>query len=99
MHSVLKFLAPRTFVFLVALSVTGLSACSTGTKPGDTNVEEGSSKNKNPDMRDEPGQNTASEIATKQDSTDALMDTAKVENDAYERSKKTPHTAAPNQGQ
>ena len=99
MNTVLKFLATRTFVFMLALSVTGLSACSSGTKPGDTNVEEGSSKDKDPAERDESGQNTSSEIDTHQDTIDALMDTSKVRNDAYERSKKTPHNAPPNNGQ
>ena len=96
MNSVRKFLATRTFIFIMAMSLTGLAACSSGTESGDTNVEEGSSKNKNPDVRDEPGQNTSSEIDTHQDTIDALMDTSKVENDAYERSKKTPHTQKPN---
>ena len=96
MNSVRKFLAVRTFIFMLALSLSGLAACSSGTESGDTNVEEGSSKNKNPDARDEPGQNTSSEIDTHQDTIDALMDTSKVKNDAYERSKKTPHTEEPN---
>ena len=99
MHSVNKFLAKNAFIVMFALSVSGMVACSSGTKPGDTNVEEGSSKDKNPDARDEPGQNTSSEIDTHQDTIDALMDTSKVRNDAYERSKKTSHTDAPNQGQ
>ena len=96
MHSVLKFVATRTFIGLLALSLTGLVACSTGTESGDTNVEEGSSKTRDADARDEPGQNTSSEIDTHQDTIDALMDTSKVKNDAYERSKKTPHTEEPN---
>ncbi len=93
-----KIMAPRVFSFLMVFSIAGLAACSTGTKPGDTNVEEGSSKNKNPDNRDEDGQNTSSSIDTHQDTIDALMDTSKVRNDAYERSKKTPHTANPGGG-
>lgn len=96
MTSVLQFLAPRALAILLAFSLTGLAACSTGTNSGDTNVEEGSAKNKNPDARDEPGQNTANEVNTHQDTIDALMDTSKVDNDAYERSKKTSHTEDPN---
>ena len=96
MRSVFQFLAPRALAILLAFSLTGLGACSTGTDSGDTNVEEGSSKNKNPDARDESGQNTSNEVDTHQDTIDALMDTSKVENDAYERSKKTSHTEEPN---
>ena len=96
MNAVRKFLATRTFIFIMALSLSGLAACSSGTDSGDTNVEEGSAKDKNPDARDEPGQNTSSEIDTHQDTIDALMDTSKVKNDAYERSKKTSHTEKPN---
>jgi hypothetical protein len=96
MISIRKFLASHALIGMLALSVAGLSACSTGTDSGDTNVEEGSSKDKNPDARDEPGQNTSSEIDTHQDTIDALMDTSKVRNDAYERSKKTSHTEDPN---
>ena len=83
MNTIFKLMAPRAFAVLLALSFTGLAACSTGTKPGDTNVEEGSSKDKNPAKRDEPGQNTSQ--------TDARQDTS----EAYKRSMKTPHTDAP----
>ena len=88
MNPFLQILAPRAFSLIFAASVTGLAACSTGTKSGDTNVEEGSAKDKNPDMRDETGRNTSSSIDTHQDTIDALMDTSKVKNDAYERAQK-----------
>jgi hypothetical protein len=93
MNPFFQILAPRAFSLVFAASVTGLAACSTGTKPGDTNVEEGSAKDKNPDMRDAPGQNTAPTVNNHQDSINALMDTAKVRNDAYERAQKTPNPA------
>ena len=96
MNEILKKLAPRALALLLAFSLTGLVGCSSGTKSGDTNVEEGSSKDKDPANQDEPGQNTNNQIDTHQDTIDALQDTAKVKNDAYERSKKTSHTDKPN---
>ena len=99
MNSFLQTLAPRAFSLIFAASITGLAACSTGTKPGDTNVEDNSAKDYDPTEHNEEGKNTNSTIDTHQDTINALMDTAKVKNDAYERSKKTPHDAAPNHGQ
>jgi hypothetical protein len=89
MNSFFQILAPRAFNLIFAASVVGLTACSTGTKPGDTNVETGSTKDKNPNERDAPGHNTNSSVQTHEDSINALMDTGKVKNDAYERSKET----------
>lgn len=43
-----------------ALLATSLTACNTGTSTGDTNVESGASKTKDPD----PGQTTVSDSAT-----------------------------------
>ena len=89
MNTFYQILTPRAFSLIFAASVAGLAACSTGTKPGDTNVEEGSAKDKNPAERDASGQNTNSSVQTHQDTIDALMDTSKVKNDPYERSKNT----------
>ena len=95
MNPFFQILAPRAFSLIFAASVTGLAACSTGTKPGETNVEEGDVKDKNPAEMKEEGKNTNSSIDTHQDTINALMDTSKIKNDPYERSKKTPHTMNP----
>ena len=89
MSTFFQILAPRAFNLIFAASVVGLTACSTGTKPGDTNVERGSEKDKNPTERNASGHNTNSSVQTHEDTINALMDTSKVKNDAYERSKKT----------
>lgn len=96
MNILFKKLAPRVLAVIMAFSLSGLVACSTGTNSGDTNVEEGSAKDKVPKEMEAPGHNTNSTIDTHQDTIDALEDTAKVKNDAYERSKKTSHTEEPN---
>jgi len=80
MNSFLQILAPRAFSLIFAASMGSLAACSTGTNPGDTNVEDGSAKDKNPDKRDQPGQNTSNMDQTVQDTSRA-----------YERSRQTPH--------
>ncbi len=94
----IRFLLPCLFCLTFAGSVASLSGCDSGSKPGDTNVEEGSAKDKDPTAHNETGANTNSEIDTHQDTIDALMDTAKLKNDPYERSKRASHTDAPNQG-
>jgi hypothetical protein len=96
MNSFFQILAPRAFSLIFAASVAGLAACSTGTEPGETNVEEGDVKDKDPNAMDRGGENTSNTAKTHQDTINALMDTAKVENDPYERSKKTPHTETHN---
>ena len=87
MNPVIQILAPRAFALIFAASVTGLAGCSTGTEPGDTNVETGSTKDKNPDKRNPEGGSTHTEeyASTHQDTIDALMDTSKLKNDPYER--------------
>jgi hypothetical protein len=98
MNRFLQIITPRAFSLIFAASVTGLAACDTGTKPGDTNVEEGGVKDRNPTEHNESGTgtNTNNSIDTHYDTINALQDTAKVKNDAYERAKKTSHTDAPN---
>jgi hypothetical protein len=96
MNRFLQIITPRAFSLIFAASVTGLAACDTGTKPGDTNVEEGAVKDRNPAGMDAPGENTNSNIDTHYDTINALQDTAKIKNDAYERAKKTSHTDSPN---
>lgn len=52
---------PLLFGVLAAtLLATSLTACNTGTATGDTNVESGANKTKDPD----PGQSTTSDSAT-----------------------------------
>lgn len=94
MNQFFQVLAPRAFSLIFAASITGLAACSSGTEPGDTNVEEGDVKDRDPNAQDRGGQNTNGNLNTHQDTIEALMDTSRVKNDPYERSKKTPHTEA-----
>lgn len=96
MNRFFQKLSPRAFSLIFAASVAGLASCDTGTKTGDTNVEDGAMKDKNPTEHNATGGvNTNSTIDTHQDTIDALMDTSKIKNDAYERSAKTPRNQAP----
>lgn len=89
-----QILCPRAFSLIFAASAgMGLMACNTGTHPGDTNVE-GGNKAYDPTKRNETGDNTSSNVKNHYDSLDALQDTARLKNDAYEKSQKTSHTQA-----
>lgn len=55
----MKHSLPRVLAVLL-LASAALTACNTGTKSGDTNVEAGTNKSSDPD----PGQSTTSDSAT-----------------------------------
>ncbi|RYU84418.1 hypothetical protein [Hymenobacter persicinus] len=63
----MKTVLLRPLALALLLATASLSACNTGTKPGDTNVELGDNKTKDPD----PGQRATS-------NTNGVGDTTKV---------------------
>jgi len=73
----------RLSLILVLGTALSLSACSTGTKEGDTNVEDGSAKDKNPEKRvnQQPENSAAADSIANSDDPDANKTYQKVDPD------------------
>ncbi|QMU30324.1 hypothetical protein [Adhaeribacter radiodurans] len=82
MKKIFQTVNKLSMVLLLGAALS-LSACSTGTKDGDTNVEDGSAKNKNPENENiqQPVNSAAADSAANSDDPDANKTYQKVDPD------------------